>query len=226
MVSVVIPCFNDHEQIEKIVKEVNKCKLVKEVVVVDDGSGQEKKNILRDLRSIKLIEHESNKGKAAAIRSGLARISGEIVVFLDADIINFRKEHIQLLTNPLLKNEYDMCLGDREHDIKIFRRFGIVIAQTGERAILTEKLLRHKEILETEGFMIETSINKIFFRKYKVTKVVMTNIRNKYKLEKMGIVGLLKDIKMNILICLKFGLSELFYQSAFCRKMPYYGNNS
>ena len=89
-ISVIIPSFNEEKTIEKTLDKVLKQKVVGEVIIVDDGSRDKtssilKENKLRDSR-IKLIFHQKNLGKGAAVRTGLSNVSFDYVLIQDADL--------------------------------------------------------------------------------------------------------------------------------------------
>ncbi|MBI2066061.1 glycosyltransferase family 2 protein [Candidatus Woesebacteria bacterium] len=89
-ISVIIPTFNEEKTIEKTLGAVLKQKAVGEVIIVDDGSWDKTSNILKDNKSrdsrIKLIFHQKNLGKGAAVRTGLSQVSSNYVLIQDADL--------------------------------------------------------------------------------------------------------------------------------------------
>ena len=88
--SIVIPCFNERATIEEILSRVEACGYrPKEVVIVDDCSTDGTRDILSERPSNeleKIIFHEKNQGKGAAVRTGLAVATGDIVIIQDADL--------------------------------------------------------------------------------------------------------------------------------------------
>lgn len=105
--SVIIPAYNERERIARCVKEVAKvmadAKLDYEVIVVDDGSEDDTYNIARDLARenprVKVVRNNQNMGKGHAIKRGFQHSTGEIVVYMDADL----SMHPQQLTHYLKK---------------------------------------------------------------------------------------------------------------------------
>jgi len=115
-VSIVIPCFNEVETIEKIVQAVLSVPLTnREIIIVDDSSTDGTKEILstkiKDLVD-KIILHESNQGKGAALRSGFANVTGDVVVIQDADL-EYNPQEYPILLQPILDGKADVVYGSR-----------------------------------------------------------------------------------------------------------------
>ena len=104
--SVVIPAYNEEATIETLLKRVSAQKFADvemEVIVVDDGSVDETRNILNENDDLydRLILRSSNGGKGAAVRDGLEAATGDYVLFQDADLEYDPKEYGCLLyTSP------------------------------------------------------------------------------------------------------------------------------
>lgn len=89
--SVIMPVYNEKASINKILRRVQAVPIEKEIIVVDDGSADGTQEILQAIASnnpdsILLILHERNKGKGAAIKTGLGHVKGNIVIIQDADL--------------------------------------------------------------------------------------------------------------------------------------------
>jgi glycosyltransferase involved in cell wall biosynthesis len=119
--SVVIPAYNECQTVAQLLARVAAAPLPEgvglEMVVVDDGSKDGTRELLRELRdrgepAFRLIEHGVNQGKGAAIRSGFAAASGDIVLIQDADLEYDPTEYPRLLA-PILADEADVVFGSR-----------------------------------------------------------------------------------------------------------------
>lgn len=91
LLSVVIPVFNEERYVEALVDAVEAVPIDKELIVVDDGSTDASVRIVREsllkrYSNIVYLQHEKNSGKGSAIRTGIARATGEIVLIQDADL--------------------------------------------------------------------------------------------------------------------------------------------
>lgn len=114
--SVVIPCYNEEASIEALVKKVLVSPVKnKEIIVVDDCSKDNTREVLetkvRPLVS-KIIYHEVNGGKGAALRTGFQAATGDVVIIQDADLEYDPMEYPQVV-NPIFNGEADVVYGSR-----------------------------------------------------------------------------------------------------------------
>ncbi len=116
VLSVVIPCFNEVGTIESLLRRVRDVPLRIEVVVVDDGSTDGTRDKLPELERDGLIDllvlHEQNQGKGAALRTGFARATGDVVVVQDADL-EYDPAELPHLLEPILAGNADAVYGSR-----------------------------------------------------------------------------------------------------------------
>jgi glycosyltransferase involved in cell wall biosynthesis len=115
--SIIIPCFNESNFIESVVQNINEQKHInKEIIVVNDGSDVTTFNILKELlvenKIDKLINHNTNKGKGEALKTGLENINGNIVIFQDADL-EYNPNDYSKIINPIIANKADIVYGSR-----------------------------------------------------------------------------------------------------------------
>ena len=114
--SVVVPVFNERPTIAEIIRRVQAVDIGmgKEIIVVDDGSTDGTREILQALAfpDLKIILHERNLGKGAALRSGFSEAGGDIVLVQDADLEYDPREYPQLL-EPILDGRADVVYGSR-----------------------------------------------------------------------------------------------------------------
>jgi glycosyltransferase involved in cell wall biosynthesis len=110
--SVIIPVYNEVDHIEQVLHAVREVNISKEIIVVDDCSKDGTTRILRNYANIKTLFHPKNKGKGAAIRSGLAVTSGDYVIIQDADL-EYSPEQYQFLLKPLDNRQTRAVYGSR-----------------------------------------------------------------------------------------------------------------
>lgn len=114
--SVVMPVYNERETLDKIVRRVAATTLKAELVAVDDGSSDGSLEILRRLESEGLIDrvivHDRNRGKGAALASGFAAATGDFIIVQDADLEYDPNEYRKLL-EPILDDRADVVFGSR-----------------------------------------------------------------------------------------------------------------
>jgi glycosyltransferase involved in cell wall biosynthesis len=84
--SVIIPVYNENESVEHILTTVKSVPIEKEIIVVDDFSLDGTREKLKNISDITLILHEYNQGKGSAIRSGIGKATGDIIIIQDADL--------------------------------------------------------------------------------------------------------------------------------------------
>ena len=101
--SVIIPVYNEAATLKEIITQVRATGLVDEIIVVDDGSLDNSLAILKTLQRnasppLTILRHEQNRGKGAAMRTGLAAVTGDIVLVQDADMEYSPGDYPALLT--------------------------------------------------------------------------------------------------------------------------------
>ena len=115
-ISVVIPCYNEVATIEAILDAVRASEIRdKEILVVDDGSTDGTRDKLRSLDGedgVRVIYHERNQGKGAALRTGFRAATGDVVIVQDADLEYDPREYPKLLA-PIRAGKADVVYGSR-----------------------------------------------------------------------------------------------------------------
>ncbi len=121
LLSVIIPVYNEKHDLAELVRLVQDVKVDKELVLVDDASTDGTADIIREkilpaYKNVKFFRHEKNRGKGAAIRTGLKAASGDIVIIQDADLEYNPSDYMQILRkfrNP----DVNVVYGSRFWDI-------------------------------------------------------------------------------------------------------------
>jgi glycosyltransferase involved in cell wall biosynthesis len=178
IVSVIIPAYNEEETIEEILLRTNKTMenlgFPYEIIVVDDGS-TDKTRLLAERQKATILNYGTNKGKGYALRTGIQKATGNIIITMDADG-SHQPEEIPQLVKPLLSGVDIVAgsrfLGNRENGsikklnilgnnifnllILLLTKKQITDSQTGFRA-LKKKVFQEIEIT-SEGYQIETEL--------------------------------------------------------------------
>jgi glycosyltransferase involved in cell wall biosynthesis len=116
LLSVVVPVLNESGTVDGLLRRIRGLPVPLELVVVDDGSTDGTRDALTALSHAGVIDrllfHDRNRGKGAAIRTGLAAVEGHVVVIQDADL-EYTPEELLPLMEPILRGECDAVFGSR-----------------------------------------------------------------------------------------------------------------
>jgi glycosyltransferase involved in cell wall biosynthesis len=114
--SVIVPVFNERNTVAEIVRQMRAVDLPveREIVIVDDGSGDGTRDVLSQLAdsTVHVVLHPHNRGKGAAIRTGLAQVTGDLVLIQDADL-EYDPDDWPKLLAPILKGRAQVVYGSR-----------------------------------------------------------------------------------------------------------------
>jgi glycosyltransferase involved in cell wall biosynthesis len=110
--SIVIPVFNEVQTIAEVLRRIVLVEPNAEIIVVDDGSTDGTREVLQTRRGVTVILHERNAGKGAAIRTGLAYVTGDVVIVQDADLEYSPQDYPRLLA-PIRDGQADVVYGSR-----------------------------------------------------------------------------------------------------------------
>jgi glycosyltransferase involved in cell wall biosynthesis len=194
LVSVVMPAYNEQETIEEMIRRVLAVPLRIELIVVDDGSKDQTREILARLAKelpFKLVLQPQNGGKGAALRRGFQDVSGDLVIIQDADL-EYSPEEFPELIELICEGRADVVYGSRflgRHRVFLFTHYAgnrllTLITNVLYNTMLTDmetcyKVMRTEVLrsfkLESNGFGIEPELTaKIFKRGYRVYEVPIT----------------------------------------------------
>jgi glycosyltransferase involved in cell wall biosynthesis len=113
--SIVIPIYNEHETLETLIAKVNAVDYDKEIILVDDFSTDGTREILKDYdkrENFKVLYHNRNQGKGAALRTAFSNVTGDIIIIQDADL-EYNPSDYGTLLEPILDGRADVVYGSR-----------------------------------------------------------------------------------------------------------------
>jgi glycosyltransferase involved in cell wall biosynthesis len=239
--SLVVPAFDEARTIETVLDRVfDSIPDVHEVIVIDDASSDSTSEVCRAYigkeQRVKLLRHETNQGKTAALRTGFAACTGTIVVVQDADL-EYDPREIPDLIAPIKEGVADVCLGSRflvhrAGRVLYFRHFlankfltfvndvltdlNITDVETGYKAARTE--IVKNMIIQSSGFGFEIEFvakcKKIGARIYEVP--ISYYGRTYEEGKKIGLNAIWYLIKFNVLT----GPEQSFRQEFLEAKPP------
>lgn len=156
-VAAIIPAYNEEKTIAAVVRPLVASPLVDEVIVISDGS-TDQTLLCAQAEGARAYGLSRNSGKGEAMRAGVGHTQAEILLFLDADLIGFTENHIELLLLPVLGGARAMNIGMRDRGSFLTRLSSRLPLISGERAM-------RREVFEgigpefMHGFMVESSLN-------------------------------------------------------------------
>lgn len=205
-VSLIIPVFNEEKTISTIVEKCSNQSVVKQLVIVNDGSKDNTRDILNKIANVSrkytggtlitIIHHPANLGKGAAIKTGLTRVLGKYVMVQDADL-EYSPDEIKYLFNEAEKIKNGIVFGTRSHH----KKKGYLLAQLGNWYLnimfnllfgynltdsytcykLIPRMIWQKMNLQSNGFEIDSElIAKLGIRGYKIKEIPITYFPRKY----------------------------------------------
>lgn len=117
--SILIPSYNEKNTILEVIKSIKSVLLPKvitsrEIIIIDDSSNDGTSELLKEIddSEVKVFYHDKNKGKGAALSTGIKHLTGDIVIIQDADLEYNPNDYLKIL-NPIIENRSDVVFGSR-----------------------------------------------------------------------------------------------------------------
>lgn len=196
-VSAVVAAYNEEKTIMPIVDTLLKHPRLAEVIVVDDGSTDNTNKIIQKIDHPKLItvRHPKNRGKGAAVVTGLEKSDAKIFLLIDADLYQFHPVHVDILLNPLEIDPFCMAIGviegrrtDKIPRNVFFKPF------SGERAVPRKLIWPLRGKIARSGYGIEAILNlNQMHRNRKIYYVPLPGLIHPLKFEKHPVYQYIKD---------------------------------
>lgn len=175
-ITAILPAYNEAGRIGNVLAVLRDVKGLQEIIVVDDGSKDgtldEVNHAAASDPRLRIIKHETNRGKGEAVFTGAQAASTPFLLFLDSDLINLKPRNIVDLVKPILNDDADMTLGlflggkittDIPHWINP--------TLTGQRCLRAE-LIRQVSIEAAKGYGIEIALTIAAYKEHYRVKLV------------------------------------------------------
>lgn len=218
-ISCIIAAYNEAERIGNVLETVCAHPLLDEIIVVDDGSSDNTKEIVKNFARVKLVVHEKNKGKSQAVVSGFLQSSGEYILLMDADLVGLTAKNISDMIEPVISGQADISISLRNNSLWIYKKVGLDFF-SGER-FFHRRLIQDniRQIEELPGYGLETYMDKLIIKnKCRIKIVFWHNTSHMLKVEKTGFLTAIKD---EIFMVLKILKTQSFFRLAYLMiKMP------
>jgi glycosyltransferase involved in cell wall biosynthesis len=155
-VAAIVPAYNEASRIQSVLKALTNTTILDEVVVVDDGSTDNLVKIVRVFPQARYIKHAANRGKSAAMATGVQATDAATIFFCDADLTGLTPTIVEDIIRPVVDGKAIMSIGIRNNiSQKSFRPFAM---NSGERA-LPRRLWETLPSYYKHGFRIEVGLN-------------------------------------------------------------------
>lgn len=204
-VIAIIPAYNEEKTIGGVLQTLNKVDIITKIIVVSDGSTDNTVKIAQKYK-VDVIEFKDNKGKGAALKAGIERAEGKVILFLDADLVGLNEEHVLELVLPVINGKADMTIGIFDKG-RITTDLAQKIAPflSGQRAV-DKRILDEISQLEITRYGVEMALTKYVENlDIRVEKVTLKDLTHIMKEEKLGLVkGFTERMRMymDIIKCL------------------------
>lgn len=174
-ISAIVCVFNEERTISNIIRTLVESSNVDEVIVINDGSSDGTSKELKHFEQIlklEIVEFSENRGKGYAMAEGIQRAKGDIIVFIDSDLVNFNIKYVDQLVQPLLGGNADMVIGQPTINMVFHDKLNPLKPLSGERAVFRKDILPLVHRMRESRFGVETLINLYFRAQDKRTKYV------------------------------------------------------
>jgi len=218
VITCIIPAYNEEKNIARVLKVVTKYHKFDEIIIIDDGSKDNTVNIIKQFqknyKKLKLLQNEVNLGKTAGVKRGIKYSEGNLIVLLDADLIDLTQENLDSLILPVMYSEVSQTILDRAGDrvplwgwTNCARFFG------GERCFWKQDFQDIK-IPDSGGYLLEIVTNLHYIYRERVIRTIFCeNLYTVHQYNKVSkLQGTWNYFKMSYKIVKKSGIINFIRQ--------------
>jgi glycosyltransferase involved in cell wall biosynthesis len=187
LISAIVPVYNEEKTVKIVAETLFNNPLITEVICINDASTDASLAELKQLgKNITLINLKKNKGKGNAMAKGIKKARGEIILFMDADLLHLTDEHIEKLLSPILQKKADIVLGCHNYLKHGWSSF------TGERVYYKKDLLPYLRAMAKSRFGVELLLNDALKDK-KTVRISLKGLDTLLKTAKGGYLWGIKE---------------------------------
>lgn len=219
-ISVIIPAYNEAENIIKVLKSLKQVTAIEEIIVISDGSTDDTVNLVIEFGGAKVIPLPQNVGKTKAVCQGVAEAEHPTIMFCDADLINLNQNHISNLAYKYFEG-FDMVIMDKGSQPWIFKKVLKSVPAISGTRILDKAQFLKVPFQETDRFQFENRIND-YFLENDLTIAISPGegIYDRRKFVKYSFFrGLILDLKGGLEVIASDGPSSILRNLATFRKI-------
>jgi glycosyltransferase involved in cell wall biosynthesis len=193
-ITAIVCALNEEKTIRGVMDILFKSPLIDEVIAVDDGSTDKTAQILEEyqhLDQVEIILLPENHGKGYGMSLAAERARGEVLCFVDADLVNLSESHIAMMIETFISEEADMLLGSpvRGKTISFAEKLDPFLYLTGERVLYCKDFLQLSDEISTSGYGVETILNRHYHENGKrVHLMFLPDLIHPVKFEKTNLV--------------------------------------
>jgi glycosyltransferase involved in cell wall biosynthesis len=224
-ISCIIPAYNEEKGINKVLSTIVPLigKVIHEVIVIDDGSQDRTREIIKKFTTVNLIEKNVNEGKSAAVADGINISKGDYFFLMDADLQDLNEKNIRDLISPIENGVSDVAISYRKNAWPLpFSPFKEIDCLSGERILpKTIVITSLKEMEQLPSFGLEIFLNKkIILNHMRISIVQWPNVENVFPQNKRGwFRGIEQMLKMWLDMLSTASIIEMYSQNIKMKKL-------
>lgn len=189
-ITAIVCSYNEERTVSEVVQILIEMSIIDELIVVDDGSTDRTKILLRKFQhnpKFHLIINQSNMGKGYAMAEGIENANNELLLFVDADLKNFSFKHIKDIIHPIMYKGIDMVIG-HPTDTLLGHQYNPFKLFSGQRVLYKKDIYPLLEKMRVSRFGVETLINLHFKANRKtIILIPLVNLNHPIKTQKYSL---------------------------------------